>query len=92
MLEKLDFFICENFDDINDLIKLRREKMKLDIDKTSDQLIDCVNQAEWQCKIATNKMTRINTQLEQANTTLKLLLVDLYSLEKNNAKFDRINC
>ena len=85
-----EYFIYEYFNEIRVQVDLRREKLKLEIDTTSDQLIESIKQAEMQCKIAVNNIERLNTQLCKSNEALKLLLAELYSLKMNERKLNQV--
>ena len=90
LVNEPEYFIYEYFNEIRVQVDLRREKLKLEIDNTSDQLIESIKQAETQCKIAVKNKEHLNTQFYKSNESLKLLLADLYSLKMNEQKLNQV--
>lgn len=68
-----EFYIYEYFDEIKNKVDLRREKIKVEIDKYSDQLIQSIDSTRVNCVRLQTQVIRLANDIEKSNNELNEL-------------------
>jgi len=94
MIESLDKdpenFIYEFFEELKRQVDLRREKLKLEIDNNSDEIIQSIESAKDNCIKLSTESKRLNTEIENSKNEVTELTDDFDTFEIDNEKFEDI--
>jgi chromosome segregation ATPase len=94
MIENLDKdpenFIFEYFEKLKRQVDLRREKLKLELDNYSDEIIQSIESAKENCIKMSKQSKRMSTEIENSKKELTELIDDFDTLEIDYEKFEEI--
>ena len=94
LIENLDKdpenFIYEYFLELKRQVDLRREKLKLELDNYSDEIIQSIDSTKDNCIKLSTESKRLNTEIENSKNELTELIDDFDTFEIDNEKFEDI--
>ena len=80
----------EYFEELKRQVDLRREKLKLELDNYSDEIIQSIESAKENCIKMSKESKRMSTDIENLKEELTELMDDFDTFEIDNEKFEEI--
>jgi ERCC4-related helicase len=80
----------EYFEELKRQVDLRREKLKLELDNYSDEIMQSIESAKENCIKMSKESKRMSTDIENSKKELTELIDDFDTFEIDNEKFEDI--